>query len=102
MIQTFISFAIYTIAVLSIGIWAARKPQKTTEEIHLGNREHGTWTSALSTSASTESGFVLLGMVGMGYSEGISCFWMIAAGLLGYSINWLILAPKLRQKSAAN
>lgn len=101
MIQTFIAFAIYSIAVLSIGLWAARKPQKTTEEIHLGNREHGTWTSALSTSASTESGFVLLGMVGMGYSEGISCFWMIAAGLLGYSINWLILAPRLRQKSAA-
>ncbi|MFC1650055.1 sodium/proline symporter [Candidatus Latescibacterota bacterium] len=101
MTLTILSFAVYSIAVLCIGLWASRKPQKTTEEIHLGNREHGAWTSALSTSASTESGFVLLGMVGMAYTQGVSCFWMIAAGLLGYSINWLVLAPKLREKSIA-
>ncbi|MFC1541022.1 sodium/proline symporter [Candidatus Latescibacterota bacterium] len=101
MILTLLSFVIYSIAVLFIGLWAARKPQNTTEEIHLGNREHGSWTSALSTSASTESGFVLLGMVGMAYTQGVSCFWMIAAGLLGYVLNWLVLAPKLHKKSIA-
>ena len=99
MISTLIAFVLYSSAVLSIGILATRRPQKTTEEIHLGNREHGIWTSALSTSASTESGFVLLGMVGMGYSRGISCFWMLPAGILGYSLNWLLLAPRLRRKS---
>jgi sodium/proline symporter len=101
MLMTLLAFAVYSIAVLCIGLWAARKPQHTTEEIHLGNREHGAWTSALSTSASTESGFVLLGMVGMAYTQGVSCFWMIAAGLIGYALNWLVLAPKLREKSIA-
>ena len=66
MASTFIAFILYSTAVLGIGLWATRMPQKTSEEIHLGNREHGTWTSALSNSASTESGWVLLGMVGMG------------------------------------
>jgi len=99
MISTLIAFALYSIAVLYIGIRATWKPQNSGEEIHLGAREHGTWTSALSTSASTESGFVLLGMVGMGYAEGVSSFWMIPAGILGYALNWWVLAPKLRAKS---
>ncbi|MCE5251948.1 sodium/proline symporter [bacterium] len=101
MVSSLIAFALYSIAVLGIGFWATRLPQKTAEEIHLGNREHGAWTSALSASASTESGFVLLGMVGMGYTQGVSCFWMVAAGLLGYFLNWYVLAPKLRRKSEA-
>jgi len=99
MIASIAAFAVYSAAVLGIGIWATKRPQRTKEEIHLGAREHGAWTSALSTSASTESGFVLLGMVGMGYSEGVSCFWMIPAGLLGYALNWFLLARRLRRRS---
>ena len=101
MISTLIAFALYSIAVLCIGLWATRRSQRTPEEIHLGNREHGTWTSALSTSASTESGWVLLGMVGMGYTVGANCFWMLPFGVMGYAINWYVLAPKLRKKSVA-
>jgi len=101
MLSSLIAFAVYSVAVLGIGLWATRRPQHTSEEIHLGNREHGAWTSALSTSASTESGFVLLGMVGMGYSEGVSAFWMIPAGILGYALNWWLLAPRLRRRSVA-
>jgi len=100
MISTLIAFALYSIAVLVIGILATRRPQHSPEEIHLGNREHGTWTSALSTSASTESGWVLLGMVGMGYTVGVNCFWSLLFSAIGYAINWYVLAPKLRKKSA--
>ena len=99
MVSTLIAFIFYSAAVLIIGIWATRLPQETSEDIHLGSREHGTWTSALSTSASTESGWVLLGMVGMGYSIGVNCFWTLPFGVLGYALNWYILAPKLRKKS---
>ncbi len=99
MTATLAAFIVYSLAVMGIGIVAARRPQSTAAEIHLGDREHGAWTSALSTSASTESGFVLLGMVGMGYGEGVSTFWMIPAGMLGYALNWLVLAPRLRERS---
>jgi sodium/proline symporter len=99
LLSSLFAFALYTVAVIVIGVAATRRPQSTVEEIHLGNREHGVWTSALSTSASTESGFVLLGMAGMGYTTGVSSFWMIPAGLLGYVLNWRLLAPRLREKS---
>ena len=99
MTASIVSFAVYAIVVLGIGIGAARRPQSTVAEIHLADREHGIWTSSLSASASTESGFVLLGMVGMGYSVGANALWIVPAGVLGYALNWFVLAPKLRPKS---
>ena len=92
-------FILYALIVISIGARAARRPQTTPEEIHLGGREHGVLTSALSSSASTESGFVLLGMVGMGYTAGANALWIVPAGIFGYLLNWLVLGPKLRSKS---
>lgn len=99
MIVAIVSFVVYVIAVLAVGVWAAGKPQRSAEEIHLGGRQHGKWTSALSASASTESGFVLLGMVGMGYSIGANALWIVPAGIFGYMLMWLVLGPKLRDKS---
>lgn len=96
---TLLAFIAYSVAVLAIGLYAARRSESSKEDVHLASREHGTWTSALSTSASTESGFVLLGMVGMAYKYGVSCFWMIPAGILGYVLNWFVLAPRIRRRS---
>jgi Na+/proline symporter len=38
-------------------------------------------------------------MVGMGYSLGATCFWILPAGIIGYGLNWLVLAKPLRRKS---
>ncbi len=97
--MTLLAFLFYVMLVFGIGYLASRKIKKTAEDVHLSGREHGTWTSALSASASTESGFVLLGMVGMGYSVGLNALWIVPAGLLGYWINWHILGQKLRALS---
>ena len=94
-----VSFIVYALIVILIAARAASKPQTTPEEIHLGGREHGVLTSAFSSSASTESGFVLLGMVGVGYTAGANAFWIVPAGIFGYLLNWLVLGPKLRSKS---
>ena len=95
------AFLVYTALVFGIGLWAARLPTRTYEDLHLGGRKHGYWTSALSASASTESGFVLLGMVGMGYSVGANALWIVPAGVGGYALMWLLLGPALRRKSAS-
>lgn len=93
------TFVLYCLTVLALGILAARRNQPTTVDAHLAGRDQSHWTAALSAGASTESGFVMLGMVGMGYSVGANCFWIIPAGILGYLINWVILAPAIRSKS---
>lgn len=96
---TTIAFAIYAIVIVGIGVYAAYRPQDTVSQVHLGGREHGTWAAALSASASTESGFVLLGMVGMGYNVGVNALWIVPAGILGYLLLWVVLAPKLWDKT---
>ena len=97
--MTLFAFLCYVILIFGIGYLASRRIKKTAEDVHLSGREHGTWTSALSASASTESGFVLLGMVGMGYAVGLNALWIVPAGMLGYWINWHLLGQKLRARS---
>lgn len=94
-----VSFILYGLVVVGIGVVAARRSTNTVDDVHLGSREHGTWTSALSASASTESGFVLLGMVGMGYQAGLNALWIVPAGIFGYLLNWVVLAPNLWDKT---
>jgi sodium/proline symporter len=96
---TTIAFAIYAIVIVGIGLYAAFRPQETASEVHLGGREHGTWAAALSASASTESGFVLLGMVGVGYNAGVNALWIVPAGVLGYLLLWVVLAPNLWEET---
>lgn len=96
---TTIAFVAYAVIVGGIGILAARRSLQNALDVHLGGREHGTWTSALSAAASTESGFVLLGMVGMGYKVGASALWIVPAGIFGYLLNWTVLAPRLWEKT---
>ncbi len=97
--MTLFAFLCYVVLIFGIGYLASRRIKKTAEDVHLSGREHGTWTSALSGSASTESGFVLLGMVGMGYAVGLNALWIVPAGILGYWINWHLLGQKLKTRS---
>jgi len=96
-----IAFAIYCLLILGVGFYAALRSKDTSEDVFLASRSHNHWASALAAATSTESGFVTLGMVGMGYSVGVNCLWIIPAGIMGYVLNWLVLAPKIRPKSAA-
>ena len=69
-----ISFTIYTAAIIGVGLYSSRKRKKTEEDFILANRELGPFVSALSASASAESGWVMLGLVGEAYLFGLSAF----------------------------
>jgi len=96
-------FAIYLIIMLGVGISSIIKSKRNDEvDFQLASREHGAIVTALSASASSESGFVLLGLVGFAYSIGINTLWILPAGLIGYLINWYIVGDRLRDFSASN
>lgn len=90
---------IYVTAMIAISLIASRLMKRNAEDIHLGSRNDGSIVSALSASASTESSFLFLGMVGVGYGIGFSALWIVPAGVLGYTFNWLFVAPKIRTLS---
>ena len=94
------SFIAYTLAVVAVGVYSSRFAKQSDEDFFLAGRSLGKWVGALSASASSESGWVTLGLVGMGFVTGVQAYWMVPGCVLGYTFNWLVLAEPLRRRSA--
>jgi len=93
-----------TVMVLYLGVllvigWRAGQRTHGGEDFHLAGRSLGAWTAGISSTASSESGWVTLGAVGMTYTHGLSGLWYAPGCLLGYLVNLYIVAPKLRRMS---
>ena len=53
----------------------------------------------MSASASAESGWVTLGLVGMAFQTGVGALWIIPGTVLAFLFNWLVIADRLRRQS---
>lgn len=91
--------AVYMAILLGIG-WVASRMTRSTEDYYLAGRSLGSWVTAVSSTASSESGWVVLGAVGMVYVSGVSALWFAPGCLMGYAANLYLLAPLLRRESA--
>lgn len=89
---------VYLAALLAIG-WRAARRTHGGEDFHLAGRSLGAWTAGISSTASSESGWVTLGAVGMTYTNGIAGLWFAPGCLLGYLVNLYVVAPRLRRIS---
>jgi len=94
-----ISFVVYTGGIIAIGLYSSKLRRKTSDDFVLANRELGPWVSALSASASAESGWVMLGLVGEAYLYGAAAFWIVPGIAAGYLFNWFVIAERLRKST---
>jgi sodium/proline symporter len=90
-----ISFGIYTLAMVAIGLYFYFKTQNLGDYV-LGGRALGPGVTALSAGASDMSGWLLLGLPGMMYTKGIVGSWIAVGLLLGAYVNWHYVARPLR------
>jgi len=97
-----VSFIIYTGIIIATGIYSTKRRKHTEDDFVLASRELGPWVSALSASASAESGWVMLGLVGEAYLFGLSAFWIVPGIAAGYLFNWFVIAERLRKSTAAS
>lgn len=88
----------YFLLLLFIGYLSSLKT-KSREDFFLAGRSLGSWVTAISSTASSESGWVVLGFVGMTFKEGVAALWTAPGCLFGYIINLYLLAPRLREKT---
>jgi sodium/proline symporter len=93
--ETLITFVIYLIFLMGVGVYFYKKTE-TAEDYVLGGRGMGSWVTALSAQASDMSGWLLMGLPGAVYMTGMSQTWTAIGLTLGTYLNWKILAPKLR------
>lgn len=96
-IETFITFGIYLLFLMAIGVYFYVKTD-THEEYILGGRGVGYWVTAMSAQASDMSGW-LLGLPGAVYLSGLKQVWVIIGLIIGTYINWKIVAPRLRMQT---
>ena len=97
-----IVFMVYLLFMVGIGVYFfVRSKSGGDKGYFLGGRQMGPWVSALSAGASDMSAWVLMGLPASIYAMGIGQAW-IAIGLgIGYTVSWLVQAPRLRRYSIA-
>jgi hypothetical protein len=92
-----LSFFLYTTGIFAVGIYSARFSRETSSDFFLADRGLGPWVAALSSSASAESGWVTLGLVGTAFNTGVGALWIVPGTVAAFVFNWLVLGPRLRR-----
>jgi len=91
-------FIIYLVAVFLLGVFSEKFITKSEEGFYLGDRNFGPWATAISAGATDSSGWIFIGAAGYAYVAGISTMWMLPGFIIGYLLNWIVIAPKLRKE----
>lgn len=97
-----IVFCVYLMFMVGIGIFFFLRSKSGGEKGYfLGGRQMGPWVSALSAGASDMSAWVLMGLPASIYAYGLGQSWIAIGLAIGYTLSWLIEAPRLRRYSIA-
>lgn len=94
-VQLLSSIVIYMFGMLLIGYYAYKRTSNLSDYM-LGGRTLGPAVTALSAGASDMSGWLLMGLPGAMFAQGLSASWIVIGLTLGAYANWLYVAPRLR------
>lgn len=99
-ISEIVVFVIYLLFMLGIGVYFFFKSKDGSEKTYfLGGRQMGAWVTALSAGASDMSAWVLMGLPTSIYALGLGQVWIPVGLAIGYTISWIVEAPRLRRFS---
>ena len=95
-------FIVYLVFMVGIGVYFFLKSKSGGEKGYfLGGRAMGPWVSALSAGAADMSAWVLMGLPASIYAAGVGQTWIAIGLAIGYTVSWLVEAPRLRKYSIA-
>ena len=90
-----------TVLIIYLGILAAlaiwsRRETHTLSGFYLAGKKLPFWVVAFSTNATGESGWLLLGLSGMGYLVGAQAYWVVVGEILGIAASWWLVSRRLK------
>lgn len=97
-----LTFVIFVMVFLWIGALASRASVNTDADYLLGNRSFGSLFIGLSTGTTANSGWIMIGSVGLAYTTGISSLLLVPPCLLGDWAFWHFFPDKINQYSLDN
>lgn len=81
--------------------WLASRKIKGLTDYYVGGKKLGYWVVAFSARATGESGWLLLGVTGMGAMMGVQAFWVVVGEVIGVAIAWFLMAKPFKERSDA-
>ena len=94
-LQIILAFCLYLGCMMAIGVYYSNK-QKNLSQYILGDRKLGPWLTSMSAEASDMSGWMLMGLPGYAYLNGLSAFWTGIGLVVGTWLNWVFISKRLR------
>jgi len=88
----------YLVILIGLALWS-RDETHTMSGYFIAGKNLPPWVVAFSTNATGESGWLLLGLTGMGYAVGAQAFWVVAGEVVGIALAWLLLSRRLKRLS---
>lgn len=86
-----------------IGIYAGKHfKHNDADGYFMADRALNKWQIGISAGATANSGFIVVGAVGMGYGMGLSSMLYPLAWLLGDLVFWFLFAEKIRNNNAVS
>lgn len=89
---------IYVGILFLIGYIASRRI-RSMSDFYVGGKNIGYWAVAFSARATGESGWLLIGVTGMGALAGVSAYWIVLGEVLGVAISWLYMAKPFKRQT---
>ena len=97
-----LSFIIFLLLFVGVGVYSASRKQNTTTDYLLANRDVNPWMTGLSAFATAHSGGMFISTIGWTYQVGISSVWLLVGWFLGDYLAWFFVHKPLREISAAD
>lgn len=88
--------SIYFSILFIIGLAASRKVDGLSD-FYVGGKKLGYWFVAFSARVTGESGWLILGLTGMGAIAGVSAYWVVLGELLGVGLSWFFMAKPFKK-----
>ena len=98
MLVTMIVFFSYLCILAGLAIWSSQESQ-SLKGYFLAGKKLPYWVVAFSTNATGESGWLLLGLTGMGYAIGAQAFWVVVGEVIGIGLSWTLISRRLKKLS---
>jgi len=91
-----IVFLCYLVILIGVAAWSS-KESTTLRGYFIADKKLPPWVVAFSTNATGESGWLLLGLTGMGYAVGAHAFWVVLGEVVGISLAWILVSRRLKR-----
>jgi sodium/proline symporter len=88
----------YLATLAALAVWS-RKETHTLKGFYLAGKKLPYWVVAFSANATGESGWLLLGLTGMGYAVGAQAYWVIVGEMIGIAASWGFISRRLKRLS---